>query len=143
MITPSILYGNTPHPLGSGIEFLPLTEAVSNCSPDVTIATLTSAMPSRSLPTVTSRALLFVDDCSVLSSGLVALVTSNNPGFLNCEPTRKRNTLMYKVHVVYKSHSLTEFYINCKRKQTKYDKSDTILQKPWKQKRATTNSSVK
>ena len=66
-----------------GFEFLPLIEAISNCFPDVTMATLTCAVPSRSLPTVTSSALLSVDRCSTVSSGLVALVTSNNPGFLN------------------------------------------------------------
>lgn len=76
------------------IEFLPLTVAISKSSPDCTMATLISAVPSKSLPTVTSSALLSDVDCSAaLSSSLVALVTSNKPGFLNCEPAGKTDDL--------------------------------------------------
>ena len=70
----------------------PLKVAVSICPFAVTIATLISAVPSRSLPTVTSNGLLSKElDFSASSWSFVAWVTSNNPGFRNCEPTEKRN----------------------------------------------------
>ena len=80
-------------------KVLPLTDAICRSFPDSTIATLISAVPSKSLPTVTSKALLSGVDCSVLSSAIVALLTSNNPGFRNCEPAMKRNTQVFIANI--------------------------------------------
>lgn len=77
----------------------PLKVAVSICPFAVTIATLISAIPSRSLPTVTSNGLLSKElNFSASSWSFVAWVTSNNPGFRNCEPTEKRNARTYCLH---------------------------------------------